>query len=223
MPAADSVTRMRFLIALLAGLFLLTACSSEDPGPATSRTTDSVAPSPSAKSTGVTPGGLAVVGVRFDDKLNVRRTPSATAAVLGRLAPLTSGVQATGQRSGAWVQVRVPAGKGWVHGRYLGTLAEPVDVTSEARGVGIAPTRKALLRQVATQQAESGDGTLVGPVLVARKGNTLTGDVLGYADDAIAGERFKIVVVPGEAGFEVTSATATAICARGVDSAGMCS
>lgn len=214
---------MRFLIALLAGLFLLTACSSDDPGPVTSRNSDSIGRSPSATSSDSTAGGLAVVGVQWNDKLNVRRTPSATAPVLARLAPLTTGVRATGKRSGPWVQVRVPAGAGWVHGRYLGALAEPVDVTGEARSVGVAPTRKALLRKVAGQQAESGEGTLVGPVLVARRGNALTGDVLGYADDAIAGERFQVVVVPGEAGFEVKSATAAAICARGVDASGVCS
>lgn len=214
---------MRFLIALLAGLLALTACSSGEGGKAASRNTQSLSQAPAAKGAEQAQARLAVVGVAHRDKLNVRSSPEPRARVLARLAPLTTGVQPTGNRAGSWVQVKVDGGTtGWVHGRYLGALAKAVDVTAEARAVGIAPSRKALLRKVAAQQAESGETTLIGPVLVARQGNTLTGDVLGYADDAIAGDRFVLVLVPGEAGFEVSSAMAIAICARGVDQSGRC-
>lgn len=212
---------MRILVSLLACALVLTGCSGGDTDDATRGNTNAISQSPSSSSS-VAPSRWAVVGVERGDRLNVRRQPMATAQVLGRLAPLASGVKVGSRTSGAWRQVRVPAGVGWAHGRYLAMLGKSVDVSAEARDVGIAPTRRALARKVATRQAEAGDGPLVGPVVVARKGATFTVDVLGYADDAVRGERFVVVVVPGEAGFEVGSATAIPMCARSVDSAGLC-
>lgn len=236
---------MRALIPLLVGLLVLTGCSSGDEGAgpdAESPSASRLTPSDSLESDGSTsPDGsteqdtspsartaaprpvFSVVGVAHDDKLNVRRTPSARAKVIGRLAPLARRVEVTGKTRGSWRQVRIGDRVGWVHGRYLAPIGRPVGMTERAREVGIAPTRVSLARKVVASQAPGTEGRLFGPVLVSQRGNRMVVDLLGYQDDALVGERFRLVIRPGEAGFMIRSAAALPICARGVDRNGLCS
>jgi uncharacterized protein YraI len=216
---------MRILVSLLTCALLVTGCagtdettdSSSETSP-TSKNSTSLSQSPGVART----SRWAVVGVRHDDKLNVRRQPRASAPAVARLAPLATGVKVLTKTSGPWRQVRVKGRTGWAHGRYLAQLGKAVEVSDEGRDVGIAPTGLRLARKVAARQAEGGDGPLTGPVLVAREGRTYTLDVLGYADDSVVGERFVVTVEPGEAGFQVRTLRATPMCARGVDRAGLC-
>ncbi|RYE75514.1 MAG: hypothetical protein EOO74_09920, partial [Myxococcales bacterium] len=97
---------MRIVISLLSCALLLTGCSgsdgdSADDGrtPAAQRNTNSISQAPKAA-----PSRWAVVGVEQGDVLNVRRKPRASAKVLARLAPLTTGVKVGSRTSGAWRQ-----------------------------------------------------------------------------------------------------------------------
>ncbi|RRH76913.1 SH3 domain-containing protein [Falsigemmobacter faecalis] len=61
-----------------------------------------------------------VTGVGAGDMLNIRAEPSASAPILGRLAPDRVQIEVTGQSSdGAWAQINAGEGSGWVAMRYL--------------------------------------------------------------------------------------------------------
>lgn len=227
---------MRLFVTLLAGALVLTGCSSGETDEKADGTQGTPSESPRSLSSSPSqsleapqsPGesgaesAWAVVGVARDDKLVIRRQPREKAQVVGRLQPDARDVKAGKRTKGTWRALAVDGRDGWASARNLAMLGKPVDVTSEAREVGIAPTRFRLVRKVASRQAGVGDGPLIGPVLVSRDKQTFTLDVLGYADDAVRGERFVVRVGKGEAGFEVRSATAIPMCARGVDAAGLC-
>ncbi|MRX50948.1 SH3 domain-containing protein [Paracoccus sp. S-4012] len=59
-----------------------------------------------------------VTGVAADDVLNIRASPSASAPIIGRIAPNAKRVEVVDQRSG-WMQVNTGEQAGWVNGRYL--------------------------------------------------------------------------------------------------------
>ena len=60
-----------------------------------------------------------VVGVAWNDVLNVRAGPNATTAVVGALAPGTTGVARAGGCVGAWCLIQHGATSGWVNMRFL--------------------------------------------------------------------------------------------------------
>ncbi len=86
-------------------------------------------------------GGQAVrvVRVAADDLLNVRRGPGADRTIMGRLRPGTR-APSTGREqpvgSSTWVELRTPAGQGWVNGTYL-TRDVPADEFSEADALAV--------------------------------------------------------------------------------------
>ena len=212
---------MRLMSSLLLAALVLTGCGASEKPPSASKNTNSLSSTPKPSKAAAT-GTWSVVGVAHNDKLNVRKAPNAGAAVLTRLGPTATRIKATGKRQGQWWQLSTAQGQGWANSRYLGQLGKPVDITAEAREIGIAPTAAALVRKVVRSQAAMGEGELRGPVTAARSSGQFTVDVLGYADDAIAGERFIVRTFPGEAGFQVRSASATPICARAVTKEGLC-
>lgn len=59
-----------------------------------------------------------VTGVAADDVLNLRAEPRTGAALVGALAPATSGVE-TMKQSGSWTYVRFGQQEGWASSRYL--------------------------------------------------------------------------------------------------------
>ena len=78
-----------------------------------------------------------VVGVRGNDRLNVRARPSSRSAIVGRLSANTKGVQlqAGTRRNGRtiWVNVRHGRVSGWVNRRYLRRESTPVRGEPAAR------------------------------------------------------------------------------------------
>ena len=61
-----------------------------------------------------------VAGVAGDDVLNIREAPSASAPIIGELAPDATGVEIVGlDNSGNWGQVNTGERAGWVSMRYL--------------------------------------------------------------------------------------------------------
>lgn len=72
------------------------------------------------------PARFAVTGVAADDALNIRAAPSASAPVLGTLAPDATGVEVLGfSPDGAWARLGLPEGEGWAARRFL--AEEPQD------------------------------------------------------------------------------------------------
>ncbi|MDV7145135.1 SH3 domain-containing protein [Tropicimonas sp. TH_r6] len=71
------------------------------------------------------PGLHGVTGVAADDSLNVRAAPSASAAILGVLAPDTTGLEVTAlDETGKWGRIGSGELDGWVSMRYL--VGEPL-------------------------------------------------------------------------------------------------
>lgn len=217
---------MRFFLVATACLLALTGCGGSDQEPAAKRNTHAISQAPSTKAGTPTPrqspasapaSRWGVVGVVHDDQLNVRSRPDASAPVLARLSPTATSVEVTTRRQGEWRQVKVDGQTGWAHGRYLAQFGEPADATQEARAAGIAPTRAEVVRVVARRMG--GEGSKVTTATTGRKPVV---DVLGVEDDSLLGTRLRLVIVPGEAGFEVRRATAQPICARGVTAQGQC-
>ncbi|MDO5643472.1 MAG: SH3 domain-containing protein [Paracoccus sp. (in: a-proteobacteria)] len=65
-----------------------------------------------------------VTGVAANDVLNIRQTPSASAAVTGRLAPDQTRIEVVGlDASGRWGQVNTGEQAGWVSMRFLAPRA----------------------------------------------------------------------------------------------------
>ncbi|QTR51055.1 SH3 domain-containing protein [Candidatus Thiothrix anitrata] len=55
----------------------------------------------------------------YTDRLNIRKTPSTSAAVVGTIPPLETGLQGTGECSASWCPVDYQGKRGWVGRRYL--------------------------------------------------------------------------------------------------------
>jgi uncharacterized protein YraI len=64
-----------------------------------------------------------VVGVEFDDVLNIRAGPSAGYPIIGEIPPTGRGVRVVGECY-VWCPIRYNGAAGWVHARYL--AAEPM-------------------------------------------------------------------------------------------------
>ena len=175
---------------------------------------------------------LAVIGVAAGDTLNVRDVPGTAGEVFGELDPLADDIQVTGRArtvdGSQWWQIEGGAVEdGWVNARYLAWLGQTTDITSELEERPGAATLDELARIVADLRAPSSEGD--GPQVVISDGPTvgdlgeITVDVVGFADDAIRGERLHVfaVVDEGDARFTLRTVERTLLCSRGT-SDGLC-
>jgi hypothetical protein len=186
---------------------------------------------------GPAPGAeLLVVGVRFDDVLNVRSMPGAEQDVVAELAP-TGTATATGRArllpSSAWYEVDAEGQAGWVSAEFVAEPGDTTDITSQlVEGAGgsfpIASDMEELGQEVVVAVAgsvDSGEAGLDTVLVVAPSVGDLgevTYDVVGYPDDAVYGQRLHVFGQSGEGGgFDVKSVESTLLCRRGV-SAGVC-
>ena len=64
-----------------------------------------------------------VAGVAADDKLHIRKTASASAEIVGDLAPGTGSLVELEQNEEGWVRVRSGTVEGWVNGKFLAPVA----------------------------------------------------------------------------------------------------
>jgi hypothetical protein len=174
---------------------------------------------------------LVVVGVRYDDVLNVRAMPDSEAAVVAELAP-TGTATATGQArllpSSAWYEVEADGGTGWVSAQFVAQPGDTSDITSQlVAGAGgsfpIASDMEELGQDVVVAVAgsvDSGEAGLDTVMVVAPSVGDLgevTFDVVGYPDDALYGQRLHVFGESGEGGgFDLKAVEATLLCRRGV-------
>lgn len=169
---------------------------------------------------------LGAVGVVAGDVLHLRAGPGTEHDSVAELEPLATGLVASGHNrqlddGSLWAEVTVEGTTGWVNTAFVSHPGPVTDVTAE---LGEPPTA-ATLEQLAVAVAH----VLAGPeptVTIAdgpREGDLgeVVVDVLGFADDAVAGERLHVLAAPTDGGWTVRTVEATLLCARGV-SEGLC-
>ena len=177
---------------------------------------------------------LGVVGVPFDDVLNVRAAPGADQRIVARLDPLADDVVATGtarQLTGSiWYEVTVKGVAGWANSSFVAWLAGTDDVTAQVvaalGGRPSAPTMLDLGRVVAEAKASAEPPSRVTVTVASSTGDLgeVTYDVVGLADDSVFGERLHVFGRPlnqGQ-GFSLASVERRLLCARGATDNGLC-
>jgi len=181
---------------------------------------------------------LAVVGVAFDDGLDLRRMPGTDQDIVGVLAPTLEGIVATGRArlvaSSIWWEVTDPGGVvGWVSARFTAQIGPTGDVTARVverlGSIPTAPTMEELAALVADEMRGDPEGpttiTQTTPVSIGDLGE-ITFDLIGLGDDATHGLRLHVFGTPDQAvGFGLKSVESTDLCdaARGVsDGSGLC-
>lgn len=170
---------------------------------------------------------LGVIGVQYDDTLNVRSGPNITYGVIATLDPTQMGISGTGNGwqlpSGTvWWEIEAGGAVGWANQRFLSRLAGVDDITSlVVANLGEIPVAETMLElgtivanSVASTDVESGIVVVVAPT-VGDLGE-ITIDVLGLADDSQEGWRLHIFGQPTVEGFSLMAVEATILCQRGV-------
>lgn len=177
---------------------------------------------------------LAVMGVRFDDVLNVRAGPGTDQPVVATLAPTSSEAVATGHTRALprsfWTEVTVDGVTGWASFAFLAYLGATDDLTAAAvDALGEVPTAATMeelgMIVAGTQASEEPRSELV----VVESPTTgdpaeVTVDAVGLGDDALRGLRLHVVGRPveGGGGFSLESVEVTFLCGRGVTADGFC-
>lgn len=178
---------------------------------------------------------LAVIGVPFDDVLNVRAAPGIDQEIVARLDPLADDVVAMGSArslpASIWVEVDVSGTRGWVNSGFLAYIGLTDDVTSwVTNDLGFLPQAENLLDLgalvAATRASEDPPSTitLTEAPFVSGDIGEVTYDIVGLGDDAQFGERVRVfgrLLGIGE-GFELKSVEGTALCGRSVTPDGLC-
>ncbi len=223
-----------------------TTTTTLPPTTTTTTTTTSSTTSTSVVTTTVMPGEpivfgpvagdkIAVVGVSFDDVLNLRAAPGTDQAILKGLPPTYAGMIAAGNTrvlSGLfWYEVDADGTVGWVSSRFIGYLGATDDFTSRVvADVGEIPVGETMLdlADVVVDSLKSqGEPESRITVTVAPDIGDLgevTIDIIGFGDDALLGLRVVVFGQPDQSGdsFGLKSVEATSICGRGVTTDGLC-
>lgn len=159
---------------------------------------------------------LTVVGVAYDDTLNVRARPGTDQPVVTELTP-TAEVSMTGQAwrlpSSDWYEVEV--GPGWV------SADQNVEAETVAE-LGRLYIQEILSRDRLLVGADR--GPLVGPrteavVSVAPTDDEMTYDIVGFEDETYHGVRVRLVARRSEQSDPLTidRPEITPLCSKGVD------
>lgn len=222
-----------------------TAASTPTPSAASPSPTGSPTPSETAPDApgGEVPGEvvdfgpqagtvLAVIGVRHDDRLNLRAGPGTDQEILARLDPTLDDVVAQGTTrdlDGFWYEVEVDGTIGWASAFFLAQLGRVTDATSTVVAqLGMTPSASSmneLGRVVAESQASVEPESRIRMVVAPDESGDLgevTYDVVGLGDDAVRGVRLHVFGSPTSDGFSLKSVESTLMCDRGVTDDGIC-
>lgn len=236
----------QWLIAVVTTLAAM-SCGQVNQGTTPQEPTTRTSPtgSPEQPATTALPGGvinigpaagqvLGVVGVPFDDVLNIRAAPGADQRIVARLDPLADDVVATGAArqlaDTIWYEVRVVGVAGWANARFVAWLAGTDDVTAQiVESLGQRPsaaTMQDLGRIVAEATASDEPPSRITVTVAATTGDLgeVTYDVVGLPDDAIYGARLHVFGRPLDQGqgFSLASVERTYLCSRGRTPDGLC-
>jgi hypothetical protein len=179
---------------------------------------------------------VGVIGVAFDDVLNVRTGPGVDYGIVAGLDPTADDVVSTGAArqipSGAiWVEIDAGGITGWSNVRYLSYLGATGDITSDVvDDLGELPEAETMLDLgMAVAATRASEDEPVSDITVSVEPSAgdvgeVTIDVVGLGDDAVRGERLHIFGAPieGGDGFSLMSVEATVMCGRGVTDDGVC-
>lgn len=175
---------------------------------------------------------LAVVGVEYDDVLNVRELPGTNQAIVTTLPPLFDDVVAEGEAwrlsRSIWVEVTANGVTGWVNLSFLAYLGVTDDVTSALIAkLGTTPEADTMLELgmiVAEASASEDPPSRLAVVKAPSVGDLgeVTIDVIGLGDDAVYGVRLVVFGTPSDGGFVLKSVEQTTLCARGSTGEGLC-
>lgn len=222
-----------------------TTVVTQAPTDATTTTTESTTTSSESTTTSTTLAGqeidfgpgegdrLMVIGVRYDDTLNLRAGPGPGEPILAEIPPTSMDLVATGHTrrlpSSFWTEVEFDGTVGWVHMRYVGYEGNVTDDTS-------AVVAKLGEQRTATTMTDLGEA--VAAIYVASDGPIsdvvqvtevamgdlaeVTYDVIGLGDDAVRGVRIHVFAQDADGGFGLKSVEVTAICDRGLDADRAC-
>jgi len=172
---------------------------------------------------------VGVVGVRYDDMLNLRSGPDVTFDVVATLEPTLAGIAGTGEgwqlpTGSVWWKVNADGVVGWANHQFLSRLGGVDDLTSYVVGnLGKIPVAQTMLdlglivaNTIADVDNRSDVVVSVSPTL----GNLgeVTYDVVGLEDDSVGGYRLHIFGQPteGDGSFSLVAVEATTMCLRAV-------
>ena len=180
---------------------------------------------------------VAVVGVAYDDILEMHAQPGEATPLVGELPNLADDVIGTGQGrqlpSSIWWLVEWNGIEGWVGSAFMARIGATIDFTNDfitmngGSGLG-AETMLDLGLAVADVVASDEPPSRIAVVVAPDAGGDLgevTVDVVGLGDDALTGYRLHIFGEPAEIadeGFQLRSIEATLLCTRGVSEDGLC-
>jgi len=177
---------------------------------------------------------LGVVGVAYDDVLNVRKGPGVSYDIVATLDPLADHVVTTGQSrmitQSIWTEVEVGGATGWVNVAYLAYLGGTFDATADTVAmIGETPGAETMVDLgtiVADAYASSDPNSEIVVSVAPTVGDLgeITYDVIGLGDDALFGVRLHVFGAPdaGGEGFTLDSVELTPFCGRGVSADGFC-
>jgi hypothetical protein len=172
-----------------------------------------------------------VMGVRFDDGLNLRAGPGPDQQIREEIPPTFTELVAEGnarQLPTIWIEVDYEGTTGWVHLGYIAyegaTTDETAAVVDQLGGRPVKPTMTALGEVVATVFSSEDVFSDVVQVSEVTSGDLseVIYDVVGNGDDSVHGVRLHIFAEEGSGGFTLRSVETTTLCARGVDDEGLC-
>ncbi len=180
---------------------------------------------------------VGVVGVAFDDILEMHEQPGESTPLVGELPNLADDVFGTGQgrelTNSIWWLVQWNGIEGWVGSGFMARLGATIDFTSDFitlngnSGLGaetMLDLGLAVAEVVASDEPPSRIVVVVAPDASGDLGE-ITVDVIGLGDDALRGYRLHIFGEPAEiadAGFQLRTIEATLLCSRGVSEDGLC-
>ena len=244
--------RLTILLGVIA--MLATACTSSattttsTASPATTATSTTTTSTTAAPTTTTTLPGepidfgpaegtqIAVVGVAYDDVLNLRAAPGTDQEILLGLAPTYADMIAKGNTrqlpSSFWYEVDAAGATGWVSSRFVAYIGATDDITAlVVDRVGEIPSAETMLdladivADVMKSQGEPESRITVTVAPDVGDVGEVTIDIIGFGDDALFGIRLVIFGQPLEAGegFSLMSVESTSLCGRGLSGDGLCS
>jgi len=170
---------------------------------------------------------LAVMGVAHNDDLNVRAGPGTDQPVVTTLDPLAEDLVATGRgrilSASIWYEIEVGSETGWVSTAFIAFQGTTDDATAEFRLDHPdlrAETMIDLAQMVAEVYASDEPPSRIVQSTRASVGDlgSVTFDVVGLGDDAVAGYRLHVFGAPDEdggEGFSLRNIERTFFCSRG--------
>lgn len=166
---------------------------------------------------------LDVVGVAFDDLLNVRIAPGTDFDVIGTLDPDASGITATGHNrllpASFWVEVDFEGQLGWVNESFVGYLGSSRALQPSLPAANATALEMA---QLVAEAAASVDPPSTITIAAQPLDDVVVMDVLGLGDDAAKGFRLTVTTVETAGKRSVTAVDEQIICSRGITTDGLC-